>query len=183
MATGRRFRYAARRSRAALWAPPSDDEGRSVRCSIGARSPLWLLLGLTVFGCAGSPTTTVLPGPTVPKAVPATASVTATQPAASEPTRARACPGLDSRLDQVARSADPLLTARQLGLRVEGDSIQVVLVLGAGEVDELAGLGVRASTRVGDQVQAFIPIHLLCEVAATDVVETILAPSEAVPLN
>jgi hypothetical protein len=86
-------------------------------------------------------------------------------------------------LDQVARSADPVSTAQQLGLRVEGASIQVTLVLGPGELHELAGLGVRPGTRVDDQVQAFIPVHLLCEVAATDVVETILAPSEAVPLN
>ena len=73
--------------------------------------------------------------------------------------------------------------AQRLGLRVEGGTIQVVLVLGEGDLDELNPFGVRPGTREGDRLQALVPIGALCQIAATQIVETILGPSRPIPLQ
>ena len=78
------------------------------------------------------------------------------------------CPGLDSMLTQIYRSAEPLIQAQQLQIRTEGDKIQVLLILKGGETSFLEEFSVEISKQSGNQVQAFVPVEQLCALADSE---------------
>jgi len=88
------------------------------------------------------------------------------------------CPKLDSALSQVAASSDPLETAKNLNLRVEQDKIQVSLLLAGDDPSFLKEFGIEPGSQAGQEIQAFVPINQLCEIAKMEEVITIRIPAE-----
>jgi hypothetical protein len=98
-----------------------------------------------------------------------------------EPRKQSDCPGLDSLLLQIVQSSDPLDSAEQLHLNVKEDKVQVLLVLDREDVGFLQDFEVEIGTQSGTEVQAFVPISQLCDLANTDEVLAIRVPAQAVP--
>jgi hypothetical protein len=90
------------------------------------------------------------------------------------------CPKIESPLDQIIRSASPLETAQKLGFRVQGSKLQVIVVLQDEESGYLADFGAEVGKQSGTQVQAFVPLARLCELARTENVLAIRLPAQAV---
>jgi hypothetical protein len=92
----------------------------------------------------------------------------------------KGCPKVESQLGQIIQNPNPLETARQLGFRVQGDKIQVLLVLDSENVTFLQDFGVEIGKQAGTQVQAFVPLSRVCELASTDNVLAIRLPGQGV---
>ena len=97
------------------------------------------------------------------------------------PTRAsNPCPGLDSRLTQVYHSNEPLLQAQQLNMRIEGDKIQVLLILEGDENGFVEDYSIDISKQSGNKAQAYVPIELLCAIASNEGVLAVQTIAEGV---
>jgi hypothetical protein len=90
------------------------------------------------------------------------------------------CPQLDSKLYELYLLEDPTSRAEQLGFRVEDGKVFVILVLADEETEVPEGFDLDVGTRVGDQVQVFMPFDELCDLANTEEVIAILQPIEPV---
>lgn len=102
-------------------------------------------------------------------------------PGGREPRDQSDCPDLDSALLQIVQAPDPLGLAEQLQFRVKGSKIQVLLILDREDTGFLQDFAVEIGTQSGTQVQAFVPIDRLCDLANTDEVLAIRLPAQAVP--
>jgi hypothetical protein len=91
------------------------------------------------------------------------------------------CPDLDSVLFQITQAPDPLDLAEQLGLTVREDRVQVLLILDCEDAGFLRNFEVEIGTQVGTQVQAFVPVDQLCDLANTSEVLAIRLSAQAVP--
>jgi hypothetical protein len=89
------------------------------------------------------------------------------------------CEKLESPLPQIVESADPADTARSLGLRVRQNRVQVALVLNGPSTDFLEQAGIDVAPISGAEMQAFVPIPQLCELAADQRVLAIRPVSQA----
>ncbi len=83
------------------------------------------------------------------------------------------CPGLDSQLYQLTQSKDPISSAAKMGLKTKDEKVQVLFVLASEEVDFLLDYQVEPGTQMGNQVQGYIPVEMLCELANNEKVLTI----------
>ncbi len=92
----------------------------------------------------------------------------------------KGCPGVESQLGQIIQAPNPLETAKQLGVRTQGDKVQVLLVLNSDDTKFLQDFEAEVGTQSGTPVQAFVPLSRLCELASTDNVLAIRLPSQAV---
>lgn len=92
------------------------------------------------------------------------------------PKEQRACPNLDSRLLQIVEADEPLALAQQLGLPLQADLIQVALVLQTDDTAFLESLGVVVSGQSGQEVQAYAPVNLLCELAERTEIAAVRLP-------
>ena len=90
------------------------------------------------------------------------------------------CPQVESQLGQILQAPNPLDTAQQLGLRVQGDKVQVLLVLNDKDIAFLEDYEVEVGKQSGTQVQAFVPFSRVCELASTENVLAIRLPGQAV---
>lgn len=91
------------------------------------------------------------------------------------------CPGLDSALVQIMRSSDPIAQAKQSLLQLrDGDKIQVVLVLSQRDTRFLHAYDVEIGTQADMQVQAYVPLDRLCDLAKTAEVLAINLPAQAI---
>ena len=90
------------------------------------------------------------------------------------------CPDLDSTLFQLTRVSDPMWLAEQLGFRVTDGKVQVLLVLASEDTEFLRDWGVEPGTQSGTQVQAFVRVDQLCDLANTDAVLAIRPAAQAV---
>lgn len=142
---------------------------------------LWVALAtLLVLTNACSAQSTSLP--TVPRQVPGQQNVPPTPESGAmeiEPDRQVSpgdlpsrepgdCPGLDSQLFQITQAPDPLNLAEQLQFKVREGKVQVLLILDDEGTDFLSDFEVEMGTQSGTQVQAFVPISQLCDLANTD---------------
>jgi len=93
---------------------------------------------------------------------------------------AESCKKLSSPLLQVVESADPIQTAQDLGLRVREDQVQVSLVLDSSDTTFLEQAGIDIGGQAGQEIQAFVPISKLCELATHPSVLAIRPASQAV---
>lgn len=91
------------------------------------------------------------------------------------------CPGLDSWLFQLTQVPKPLELAEQLGFRVKADKIQVLLVLASEDTSFLQTFPVEPGTQSGTELQAFVPVDQLCDLANAAEVLAIRLPAQAVP--
>ncbi len=91
------------------------------------------------------------------------------------------CPDLDSMLFQLTQSETPLETAEKLGLNLQDEKVQALLMLESENTVLPEQFDLEIGTRSGAQVQAFVPIDQLCDLANTPEVIAIKTP--AVPLN
>ena len=89
------------------------------------------------------------------------------------------CPGVESQLVQIVQAPNALDLAQQLGFRAKDSKIQVPLVLAEPDTAFLKGSDVEVGTQSGNQVQAFVPIDRVCELASTEQVLVIRLPSGA----
>lgn len=139
-------------------------------------------LGLLVTA-ACIPLPSPIVGQEVPTAVFDVAEVgMATGPnAATLPQRElRACPTLDSQLFQLTQAQDPLRAAESGGFRVKDGKVQVLLVLASEDNEFLKNFDVELGTQSASQVQAFVPIDQLCELANTDPVLAIRPAAQVI---
>ena len=99
-----------------------------------------------------------------------------------DPTKwtAKDCPNLQSQLQQVIQSSNPVETAKLLGLRVQEDRVLVLVVLKDEDARFLEDFDIEPGKLSGTQVQAFVPFSRLCELANTDNVIAIRLPDQAV---
>jgi hypothetical protein len=102
-------------------------------------------------------------------------------PSSPRPVKQNECPELEGMLFQITQAPDPLALAQQLQLRVKEDKIQVLLILDQEDTSFFQKFGVEIGTRVGMQVQAFVPVNQLCALANTAEVLAIRLPAQAVP--
>ena len=91
------------------------------------------------------------------------------------------CPDLDSQLFQITQAPDPLDLAEELQFKIRKDKIQVLLILDRNETDFLRDFEVELGTQSGTQVQAFVPIGQLCDLANTDQVLAIRPLAQIAP--
>lgn len=94
--------------------------------------------------------------------------------------KATACPKLDSLLNQVLSSDDPLKTAGQLGLSLLDQKIQVVIVLKGEDTAFLEEYEVDLGTQSGSELQVYASLSRLCDVSNRDEVLAIRLPTAAV---
>jgi hypothetical protein len=90
------------------------------------------------------------------------------------------CPALDSTLQQIVHAANPLDLAESLQVTTQGDKIQVLLILHDSDPRFLQSFGAEVETQSGKQVQAFVPISSLCDLANTRQVVSIQLPGQAI---
>ena len=129
-----------------------------------------------------------LPGGAISQDVPSTAEIIAgTIPVSDQATldeitgtKAPTCPKLDSQLNQLATSSDPLNTAASLNLNLEDGKVQVRLVLAGDDPSFLEEYGVEVGSQAGQEIQAFVPVDQLCKIAKLDEVLAIRVPSQAI---
>ena len=108
-------------------------------------------------------------------------SVAAQLPPADVPeTKPAGCPKLDSQLNQLVQSADPLSMAKQLNLTVKQDKVQVLLVLASEDKAFLDDFTVEVGSQAGRQVQVFVAINQICDLASTDEVLAIRLPDQVI---
>jgi len=127
-------------------------------------------------------------GQGIPQNVPSTAQMIAGTiegsgqaiPNVGEGTKSPACPKLDSQLNQVVASADPLSTAASLNLRLKDGKVQVNLVLASEDASFLKDFGGEPGSQAGREIQAFVPIDQLCAIANLEQVLAIRIPAEAI---
>jgi hypothetical protein len=141
-----------------------------------------VVLCLLLAACAPPPSPIIEQGAsTVEFEVSEGRPETAISPGAIPPREPRSCPDLDSQLFQLTQADDPPRAAEQLGFRVQDGKVQVLLVLASEDSAFLGDYGVEIGTQSDNQVQAFAPIDLLCELADTDPVLAIRPLAQAVP--
>jgi hypothetical protein len=98
----------------------------------------------------------------------------------SIPTRSSEnCTGIDSTLQQIIQSENPVKAAKELGLATKENKIQVILVLEDEKTDFLANFDTEITAQSSTQVQAFVPIDRLCELAGMQTVLAIHPPALA----
>jgi hypothetical protein len=90
------------------------------------------------------------------------------------------CGKLDGILLSVLEAADPLDTARALKMQVSGNKIQVMLVLDGAPTSFLRDFEAEVGKQSGDQVQAYVPIARLCDLANDERILAIYPPNQAV---
>jgi hypothetical protein len=95
-------------------------------------------------------------------------------------TKSPACPKLDSQLNQVVASSDPLKMAATLKLRLNEGKVQVRLVLASDDLSFLKEFGVEPGSQAGQEIQAFVPIDQLCKIADREEVLAIRIPAEGI---
>ncbi len=88
------------------------------------------------------------------------------------------CPKLDSQLNQIVQSADPINTAKQMKLKMKDDKIQVVFVLASTDTAFLKDFNVEIGSQIGNEVQAFADLKQLCDLSNREEVVTIRIPAE-----
>jgi hypothetical protein len=89
------------------------------------------------------------------------------------------CPGVESQLGQIVGVPNALDVAQRLGVTTKGVKIQVLLVLSDPDVAFLEAFEVEVGTQSGNEVQAFVPIDRVCELANVEQVLAIRLPSGA----
>lgn len=90
------------------------------------------------------------------------------------------CPDLDSQLFRLTQVSNPIRLAEQLGFRVTDGRVQVLLILAREDTEFLRDWGVEPGTQSGTQVQAFVRVDQLCDLANTDAVLAIRPAVQAV---
>jgi hypothetical protein len=95
-------------------------------------------------------------------------------------TKRPACPKLDSQLNQVVASSDPTGMAASLGLRLNEGKVQVRLVLASNDASFLKEFGVEPGSQAGQEIQAFVPLDQLCEIANHEQVLAIRIPAQGI---
>jgi hypothetical protein len=98
--------------------------------------------------------------------------------AATSPSQPADCPGLDSRLFQLTRAAEPLKLANQWQLKLKDGKVQVLLILADEDVTFLKNFDVEPGTQAGAKIQVFAPIPRLCDLANSPQVLTIRPPTQ-----
>jgi hypothetical protein len=71
--------------------------------------------------------------------------------------------------------------AKRARLKVKEDKVHVLLVLAREDTRFLQAFGVEIGKQSGMQVQAFVPIDHLCDLAKSPEVLAIRLPAEAIP--
>jgi hypothetical protein len=90
------------------------------------------------------------------------------------------CPALDSQLYQLSQMENAPEKAKQLGLRIKDDKVQVLIILDSENSDFLLNYGAEVGTQIGKQVQAYIPFDQLCKLAIESSVLAIRPAAQAV---
>jgi hypothetical protein len=90
------------------------------------------------------------------------------------------CARLDGVLLSIIAASDPLEMAQALHLRVQGEKIQVMLVLDGADFFFLQEFEVEIGKRSGDQIQAFVPVARLCDLANDERVLAVYPPNQAI---
>lgn len=79
----------------------------------------------------------------------------------------------------MTQANDPALVAEHLGLRTKERKVQVLLLLASEETSFLQDFGAEVGTQVGNEVQAFMPIDQLCQLANHDTVLAVRPAAQA----
>jgi hypothetical protein len=90
------------------------------------------------------------------------------------------CPKLDSQLNQVLASEDPLATAKQSKLNIKEKKIQVVIVLKDQDTAFLQDYEVEIGSQSGSEFQVFAALTQLCKLSNRDEILAIRLPSAGV---
>jgi hypothetical protein len=90
------------------------------------------------------------------------------------------CARLDGVLLSILLASDPLETARALQMPVQGDKIQVTLTLADADASFLREFGAEIGKQSGDQVQAFVPLARLCDLAKDERVLAVRPSNQAI---
>jgi hypothetical protein len=92
-----------------------------------------------------------------------------------------ACPQLESVLQQLIHAEDADAFANQRGLLVRDGRVQVILVLAGDDADFLRQYDTEPGTRWDEQMQTWVPIDRLCDLANAEGVLAVRVPSQALP--
>jgi hypothetical protein len=88
------------------------------------------------------------------------------------------CPKLVEPLKQLVQSSDPQEAAKALSLPLKDGKVQVVLVLTSEKTDFLKDFEVEIGSQAGNQVQAYVAIAQLCQLAQREQVQAIRIPGQ-----
>lgn len=132
---------------------------------------------------ANAPLLTPAPGAAQPLAASAlpTLSINPNAPVAPVPERDTRCPRLESALYALAQAPDPLAEAHKLGLRVQEDRLQVLVVLAGEESSFLSDFNALPGSRQGQDLQAFVPPAQLCALSNHPQVLAVRLPASILP--
>lgn len=136
---------------------------------------LILLLGAAVTACAAttSPTQAVETGDDDVDAEVSPGDLPTRQP--SE------CPALDSQLLQLIQAGDGLSMAEELGFPVQEEKVQVLILLTGEETDFLQRFDADVGTQSGNEVQAYVPLEQLCDLANDETVSAVRPVAQPMP--
>jgi hypothetical protein len=81
---------------------------------------------------------------------------------------AEACVKLEGPLRQVVEAKDPAQAAQALGMPVRENLVQVSLVLDGSDTAFLERAGIDVAKQIGQEIQAFVPLLRLCDLAADE---------------
>jgi hypothetical protein len=90
------------------------------------------------------------------------------------------CGKLDGIFLPVLEATDPLEMARALKMKVKGEKIQVMIVLDSADTSFLRDFEAEVDKQSGDQVQAYVPIARLCDLANDERVLAVYPPNQAI---
>jgi hypothetical protein len=90
------------------------------------------------------------------------------------------CGKLDGIFLPVLEATDPLEMARALKMKVKGEKIQVMIVLDGADTSFLRDFEAEVDKQSGDQVQAYVPIARLCDLANDERVLAVYPPNQAI---
>ena len=108
-----------------------------------------------------------------------TVDLNAIEPDPKNRAAAELCRDLHGPLLQIVESKDPVREAQALGLNVHEDQVQITLVLSIKGSAFLRLSGIDVGKQAGKQIQAYVPISRLCELAADKRVEAIYPVRQA----
>jgi hypothetical protein len=84
-------------------------------------------------------------------------------------------------LQQLIHAEDADAFANQRGLLVRDGRVQVILVLAGDDADFLRQYDTEPGTRWDEQMQTWVPIDRLCDLANAEGVLAVRVPSQALP--
>lgn len=94
--------------------------------------------------------------------------------------QAQVCPNVETALLQLIESIETDVTTQSPQLNIQEDRVQVILVLESEDTSFLQDYAIETGTQSGNEIQAFIAISQICDLANDQQVQAIRVPASVI---